>query len=258
MPFSSKKQMRWMFANKPSMAHRWAHHTKDIKSLPESKGKSKKGEKKANALLDGPLSHFFNSKEGRSSRPDRYTELNEALSRAYRHPDTHFGSVMTPLRVLYESMDRDPHPALKVDSGDPQSPRSNYTVKKAFKAGFLLRCAEENLDLDHIEEKIAALEKRAIDPLMGLGEAAGGAVNLASGLGRFALDAGSGLLFGLPALGGAATGYTLAKLRNGTSSEDIKHDDLRDTYLRLADEARRKNIIKRMQEHSPGSLIQLA
>ena len=35
MPFQSRKQMRWMFANHPAMAHRWAHHTKDIKHLPE-------------------------------------------------------------------------------------------------------------------------------------------------------------------------------------------------------------------------------
>jgi hypothetical protein len=25
MPFKSKKQMRWMFANKPAMAKKWAH-----------------------------------------------------------------------------------------------------------------------------------------------------------------------------------------------------------------------------------------
>jgi hypothetical protein len=35
MPFQSKSQQRWMFANHPRMAERWAAHTKDIKSLPE-------------------------------------------------------------------------------------------------------------------------------------------------------------------------------------------------------------------------------
>ena len=35
MPFTSKKQMKWMFANKPRMAKRWAEHTPDISSLPE-------------------------------------------------------------------------------------------------------------------------------------------------------------------------------------------------------------------------------
>ena len=29
MPFKSKKQLRWMFPNKPKMAKKWAKHTKD-------------------------------------------------------------------------------------------------------------------------------------------------------------------------------------------------------------------------------------
>lgn len=36
MPFKSKKQQRWMFANDPKMAKRWAKHTPDIKDLPET------------------------------------------------------------------------------------------------------------------------------------------------------------------------------------------------------------------------------
>lgn len=36
MPFSSKKQHRWMRANHPEMADRWAAHTKDMRALPES------------------------------------------------------------------------------------------------------------------------------------------------------------------------------------------------------------------------------
>lgn len=50
MPFKSKKQMRWMFANDPEMAKRWAKHTEDIKALPE-KTKPKKEEVKE-ALAD--------------------------------------------------------------------------------------------------------------------------------------------------------------------------------------------------------------
>lgn len=37
MPFSSRAQMRWMFATHPAMAKRWAAHTKSIKKLPEKK-----------------------------------------------------------------------------------------------------------------------------------------------------------------------------------------------------------------------------
>jgi len=36
MPFKSKAQQRWMFANHPEMAKRWADHTPDIKKLPET------------------------------------------------------------------------------------------------------------------------------------------------------------------------------------------------------------------------------
>lgn len=37
MPFKSKKQMRWMFSNKPDMAKEWASETSSISKLPESK-----------------------------------------------------------------------------------------------------------------------------------------------------------------------------------------------------------------------------
>jgi hypothetical protein len=37
MPFKSKKQRKWMFKNKPTMAKRWA---KEQKNERKSKGKS--------------------------------------------------------------------------------------------------------------------------------------------------------------------------------------------------------------------------
>lgn len=45
MPFKSKKQMRWMFANEPAMARRWAKETPNEKALPASA--SRKTAKKA-------------------------------------------------------------------------------------------------------------------------------------------------------------------------------------------------------------------
>jgi len=42
MPFKSKAQKGWMFANHPKMAERWAHHTKDISALPERVGSKEK------------------------------------------------------------------------------------------------------------------------------------------------------------------------------------------------------------------------
>ena len=41
MPFKSKKQWRWAFANKKRFAHRWAHRTPSYKGLPWSKGAGK-------------------------------------------------------------------------------------------------------------------------------------------------------------------------------------------------------------------------
>ena len=35
MPFKSKSQQRYMFANMPKTAERWAKHTPNIKKLPE-------------------------------------------------------------------------------------------------------------------------------------------------------------------------------------------------------------------------------
>jgi len=45
MPFKSKAQMRWMFANHPKMAKRWAEETPNEKALPEKKAVAKKGKK---------------------------------------------------------------------------------------------------------------------------------------------------------------------------------------------------------------------
>jgi len=46
MPFKSKNQKSWMFANKPEMAKEWASETKSIKSLPEKVSGKKSGRKK--------------------------------------------------------------------------------------------------------------------------------------------------------------------------------------------------------------------
>ena len=39
MPFASKSQARWAFANKPKMAADWAGKTPSIKAMPETKRK---------------------------------------------------------------------------------------------------------------------------------------------------------------------------------------------------------------------------
>lgn len=42
MPFKSKKQMQWMFINKPTMAKQWLAETPDPKKLPNKKKPNKK------------------------------------------------------------------------------------------------------------------------------------------------------------------------------------------------------------------------
>lgn len=43
MPFASKHQMRWMFANKPKMAKEWVKkYDQDLRKLPEKKTKKGK------------------------------------------------------------------------------------------------------------------------------------------------------------------------------------------------------------------------
>jgi hypothetical protein len=46
MPFKSKTQQKWMFANKPEMAKEWADETPNIKSLPNKVKKKPKAKGK--------------------------------------------------------------------------------------------------------------------------------------------------------------------------------------------------------------------
>ena len=51
MPFQSKQQRSWMFANKPKMSQEWADKTKSIKSLPKTKGNGVKSATKEKSPL---------------------------------------------------------------------------------------------------------------------------------------------------------------------------------------------------------------
>jgi hypothetical protein len=47
MPFKSKAQQKYMFATMPKTAKKWAHETKDIKSLPEKSGAKKRAKRRS-------------------------------------------------------------------------------------------------------------------------------------------------------------------------------------------------------------------
>jgi len=60
MPFKSKAQQRWMYANEPGMAKRWSDHTSDHKSLPEkAKKKKKKRESTENRIIADALKEYL-------------------------------------------------------------------------------------------------------------------------------------------------------------------------------------------------------
>lgn len=46
MPFKSKAQRRWMYANDPKMAAEWQEHTKKGTKLPEKVAKKKTSTRK--------------------------------------------------------------------------------------------------------------------------------------------------------------------------------------------------------------------
>ena len=54
MPFKSKAQAKWMFANKPKMATEWEDTTKSIKALPNKvKGKKNARRRKTTKYVWG-------------------------------------------------------------------------------------------------------------------------------------------------------------------------------------------------------------
>lgn len=112
----------------------------------------------------------------------------------------------------------------------------DVTAKEAFRLGFLARCAEEGLTGPALDARI----KKASVPL-------GYAIPTLGVLGGLAIASGRGgaigTLAGLPAaigLGtGAALGYGTAKVTEpDISAEDIKAQELADTYRIYANKAR--------------------
>jgi hypothetical protein len=63
---------------------------------------------------------------------------------------------------------------------------------------------------------------------------------------------------GAPILAGGLAGYGLGKWKSSEDPETVKRQELSSEYLRLADEARRKALLRKMQIQNPGSLIQLS
>jgi hypothetical protein len=125
---------------------------------------------------------------------------------------------------------------------DEKEASQKLTPRQAFKAAFYMKCLEEGLTADEIHSRAvfgAKLVKQALDPFY-LGAPLAW---LASGAGRAALAAGVAIPMGL----GAAGGYSAAKLTSDVDKdiENVKDQEILDTYSHLADDAERKAKIKR-------------
>ncbi len=176
-------------------------------------------------------------KEARYRPPDYTNREKDNMARLSQHPDTISGSMIVPARAWYE-----------VEGMEAPKHLKKADAKQAFKYGFLMKCAEEGLSIDEIQAKIdsaiADMEKKAL-----IGDAIGKG-----------LDIGGTLLLGGPALLGGLTGYSLAKSRNNAVPDvnKLKREELKAEYLRLADQAQRRRMIQSMQEHSPGSIVEIS
>lgn len=204
--------------------------------------------RKANALLElGKLKYAPEqpAKEAKAKRPDRYNQFNEWMHKAYSNPKTVFGAIMTPVQDLRNS--------IKDDDDDD---KHKMTKKQAMKAGFLLRCAEEGLTLEQIENRVdELLQKNAFWDTVGKG--VGTALGVGTGLLTKALDLGAIGAVGAPVVVGGLGGYLAYKLRDKPSLQRNMQEDLQNEYLTLADEAKRKAKLRKLQAEEPGTIVKL-
>lgn len=126
--------------------------------------------------------------------------------------------------------------------------------KDAFKLGFLARCAEEQLVGPALDARIKqAAEKRSLWPVLA-GLAGAGALGYGAGSGALSgmgnLLSGYGTLLGTAGAaglaGGAGLGYGLAHATTPNITDDeIRAQELAQTYRIYADRARAKNRMKK-------------
>lgn len=121
------------------------------------------------------------------------------------------------------------------------------TNEEAYKIGFLLRCAEEGLQPDQINQRIkqAALQKTAQGKLLswlggGANKVLGGLLGAIMSTGKYGLIAG-------PPLAGAAGGYMLAKGRDDDfDPEEAKKRELIEEYHRALDQFNRSRRVQKL------------
>lgn len=177
------------------------------------------------------------------------------------HPNTISGSMVAPLKTWYEVSGTPYESHMDKAKKNREEAEKRLTTKQAFKAGILLKLAEARPTLEQLEQTLDKLltKEAVLDQLgnvLGQSLAIGGAgvMNIANK----GYDAATTVGLGLPILLGGTAGYSMGKMRPHDNPEQVKRELLRDEYLRLADEAKRRTTLKRLQERSPGSIIQLS
>tara|TARA_R110002020_G_scaffold276042_2_gene491232 strand:- start:359 stop:1624 length:1266 start_codon:yes stop_codon:yes gene_type:complete len=116
MPFNSKAQQRWMYANEPEMAKKWSKHTPDHKSLPEKvkKKRKKKAEDALATAWEAIKAPVAAASDAIATKEKLRRKEEEQLQRAVnRHTRERMARRIAAGRVP------------KMGAYDPPSPRSN-------------------------------------------------------------------------------------------------------------------------------------
>ncbi len=153
------------------------------------------------------------------------------------------------------------------------------TTEQAFKVGFLAACAEEGLTLAETHARVkqaiaqvkqgknvVGLEKQAALPA--IAAALGSLANSTMNVGKGVIGTVPGLLstvgtigVGAPVLAGAGGGYLAAKMVNNERKdvlEEAKQDEIVSEYERLAEEAKRRALLKRIQSETGRKIVPLS
>lgn len=141
------------------------------------------------------------------------------------------------------------------------------TKREAFKAAFLLRCADDGLTMSETHAKVKEakarlqdLEKQAangpwpwlVGNIPGLGALSGATSGIVKDLTGKAVSGGVAAAIGLPLLAGGAAGYGLAQLHgiNDKDPEEIKMKEKRDAWRRAALRARMQTASRQRRERT--------
>lgn len=147
------------------------------------------------------------------------------------------------------------------------------TPEQIIKIGFLLKCAEDGLTIEETHARVkaaismlkegspAGIIGAIMSGVYGAGKdvvnTAGKAISAVPALAELGLTVG----LGAPIVAGGAGGYAAAKLTGDNDKrvlEEAKQDEVASEYERLAEEARRRTLLKRIQAQTGRRILPLS